>query len=242
MERASGKWKKYYIKENPRRIFFPEEWLKFINNTPEKYKFYFNFLMQTGMRYKEAENVKVEDIDFDRCVIFVRFAKTRTTKPRKFIKCECNNLIPYSKNTAFCPRCGRKIEKEKAIIKEKKESKRKTRYSKISNEYAGELLAFVKKNNLKKNDTLKFPKYITMNYVLKNTLKKINISDWRDFSIHNIRKTHENYMLALGSNVLSLSQHIGHTIDVAQAYYVANKYFNEQDKGMIKTILGNLKL
>lgn len=247
MERPVGKWGKYYIKENPKRFFYPREWLDFINNVPARYKFFFNFLLQTGMRFREAAEVRVEDIDFDRNTIFVRFAKTRTSKPKKYIVCECGEKINYNKKISFCPRCGRKLDKNKIIIKGKQETRRKTRYIKISQAFAGELLAFIKQNKLKKNDLLfqldnKKVKYVTLNHILKNVCKKIGIKDWKDFSIHNIRKTHENYMLAINNNVLALSQHMGHTIDVASGYYVANTLFNEQDKGMVRTILNNLQL
>lgn len=69
--------KKYTVRVNRDRIFFPEEWIEFIKNSTESQAFTFKFLLITGARIMEASNVKVEDIDLNNNRITLRVTKQR---------------------------------------------------------------------------------------------------------------------------------------------------------------------
>ena len=76
----------YKTKTNPKRYFRPDEWIKFINviNNP-KHKFWFEFLLHTGMRYDEACNVKVKHIELNICHINILKPKGGRTEIREIM-------------------------------------------------------------------------------------------------------------------------------------------------------------
>ena len=72
-------------------------------------------LFHLGCRVSEALALKVEDIDFDQCIVTIQHLKTR-------MKLSC----PYcaarlGKSHAYCPKCGAKVEK---VVAEEKEHHR----------------------------------------------------------------------------------------------------------------------
>ena len=75
--------RKYYLKDNKKRFFKPKEWRNFINAIAnEKHKFFFEFLLHTGMRINEAKNVRIKDIDFDNETLFIKMTKGGSSKQR----------------------------------------------------------------------------------------------------------------------------------------------------------------
>jgi len=193
---AKGRWGKYSLKENPKRFFTPIEWTKFFNELHPRNKFHFLFLFSTGMRYNEAKQVVVGDIDFG----------------RKWI-----------------------------VVKKAKGGRGKIRYSHFSTNFIKHLRYHISFNNLKNVDVLGFPTIQGMNKILKRTCKKIGIKDYKDFSIHNIRKTHENYLLALGKHHFHISNHMGHTIDIASGHYISGALIKgDVEKNKIKKWFGDM--
>jgi integrase len=75
--RADGK--RYTLKNNVMRFLFPEEFLAFRDCLKPKQRFSVNFLINTGARIMEAQNVKVEDIDFKRKTIILKKIKRKTS-------------------------------------------------------------------------------------------------------------------------------------------------------------------
>jgi integrase len=252
--RGNKKGKIYRKKENPKIFFYPKDWMSFYNSLNDiplrkhlfSSKFYFNFLLQTGARQEELRNVEVRDIDFERNSINIRFAKTRLTNVKKIkVSCpSCNIKINITKDLRFCPACGKEINNIENLIKEYKENldnrRREIRVIKVSENFINELKNKIKEKKLKESDNFNFPTKAHLNRVLKNTLNKLKIKDFLDFSPHNLRKTHENYLIALGSNPLSMRLQMGHSIDVAIASYISNNLFNSEDKTLIKVIMGGL--
>lgn len=240
----------YRKKEDLKRFFYPKEWLNFYDvlNNNLKLQFHFNFLMQTGCRYYEASKVQIKDVDFERNKIKILHAKTRIGGLKKIkVTCtKCNNKIYLSKTLKFCHICGNEIKNINELMKiyTQKITKRRIdiRNVRISLQFANSIKRFIKEYNIQKTDTFNFPTIQHMNQTMKRILKQKNVLDWQDFSPQNIRKTHENYLLATGSNPLSIRMHIGHSLDVAAAHYISTNIFTSEEIGMIKIILGNLKL
>lgn len=75
--------RKYTPKTNKNRFFYPEEYLKFEENLKEKQKFSVKFLINTGARINEAQNVRNDDIDFENRRIILRITKTKAKKKEK---------------------------------------------------------------------------------------------------------------------------------------------------------------
>jgi integrase len=190
----------YTLKINKKRFFYPKEWLKFIsiiNN--EEHKFMFEFLLHTGMRFNEARNVEVSDIDFDRETLFVR-------KPK---------------------------------------GKGKQRTIQISTFFKNRIQSYLKNKGIKHGPCIIFktgrvPTIQFADKYIKKYCQAASLADFKDFSCHNIRKTLENWLIALNINTMAIVSHIGHNIDTAQGFYVASQLMNSEDKVLIKSILDNL--
>jgi integrase len=69
----------YKRKNNKKRFFYPQEWMKFLNGmtkpSQQNHKFLFEFLLHTGTRINEARNVQIKDIDFERKCLLVKKPK-----------------------------------------------------------------------------------------------------------------------------------------------------------------------
>lgn len=185
-------------KENPKRFFYPKEWNNFISTVDnEDYKFAFEGLLSTGARYHELEEIKVEDIDFDR---------------------ECITLLKGQAG---------------------KTGKSNQRTIQISTLFKNKLQNYLRRKKIT-TGSIQIPQIATLDYAIKAYVRKSGIKDFMDFSVHNIRKTTENWLLALNIPTMSIVAHMGHKIDVAQAFYVSANLFNSEDKVLIRSILDNL--
>jgi len=72
--------KKYSVRKDRHRYFFPEEWERFMDQVPEKRKILFETLLQTGGRIQEVLNLKKGDfIDMNNSVI-LRVTKSKAKK------------------------------------------------------------------------------------------------------------------------------------------------------------------
>ncbi len=76
--------KKYSVRDNRDRFFFPHEWKKFYNYLKnDKQKITFDLLLGTGARVNEVLHIKANDIDFERHTIILRVTKVKAKKGEK---------------------------------------------------------------------------------------------------------------------------------------------------------------
>ena len=75
---------------------------------------------------------------------------------------------------------------------------------------------------------------------MKKALQSAGIEDYYMFSIHNIRKTLETWLMALGIDGLSITAHIGHSLQTAASHYVSPDVFSWEEKTMMREIIGDL--
>lgn len=76
---------------------------------------------------------------------------------------------------------------------------------------------------------------------MKKTLQKVGITDWYMFSLHNIRKTHGNYLKALQATSESeICKRLSHDYNTFLKAYVSADIFNFKDKQDMRLILGDL--
>jgi len=118
--------------------------------------------------------------------------------------------------------------------------KSKSREIQISSWLANRIKVYIKANSLGKLDTLGLPSVQYIDRIMKVYCKKADISDYEDFSAHNLRKTLENWLIALNINVLAIQAHMGHLLDIAAAHYVAASLFTAEDKVLIRSTIDNL--
>lgn len=133
------------------------------------------------------------------------------------------------------------FEREQIILRKTKGGIKKNRTIQISTYLTGRIKSYINSQKIEsKLSTLNFPSTVMMDKMIKRYTMLSGLEDWKDFSNHNLRKTLENFLVALNINHLSIQAHMGHTLDVASAHYVATQLLNSEDKSLIRAILDNL--
>lgn len=85
--------RKWTVKDNLNRFFFPDEYKKFEDKLKSKQKFAVICLINTGARIAEIQNVRVEDCDLKSNRIILRKTKVKAMKGEKKPK---PRIIPIS--------------------------------------------------------------------------------------------------------------------------------------------------
>lgn len=78
------------------------------------------------------------------------------------------------------------------------------------------------------------------NQLLKRTLEKLDVKGAKEFSSHNIRKTHGMYLKALGIDVGEICTRLGHDVNTYIKHYGSADIFSESDMRGIRELLGDL--
>jgi integrase len=121
-----------------------------------------------------------------------------------------------------------------------KDGTRKIRVISISGKFVKFLKSLIKSYNLKLEDSFPVLSIPASNIAMNKALKIVGIKDRENFSVHSVRKTLEVWLLTLGIDSLKVAKHMGHTIQIAQKYYVSPDTFSWEDKNQIREIIGNL--
>ena len=77
---------------------------------------------------------------------------------------------------------------------------------------------------------------------MKKTLSNAGIKDGVIFSVHNVRKTHGNYLKALGVEANEICLRLGHDYNTFLRSYGSPDVFNMKDMQNIRFLLGDLYL
>lgn len=195
--RTSGR--KYTIRQNRFRYFYPDEYKAFYDALKPKQKVTFHFLINTGARINEVRNIKVQDVDFERNSIIIKWTKARN-----------------------------------------EDGSRKMRVLSVSPQFIKWIRSIINVYSLKPEDNFPILSTPAANICLKKTLTKIGISDAIMFSVHNVRKTLETWLMALDVDSLKTAKHFGHSITVASKFYVSPDTFNYEDRKAMREIIGDL--
>jgi len=115
----------------------------------------------------------------------------------------------------------------------------KQREVSLSTEFCMRLKRYAIDNKLRPEDTFGFPSTQYMDKMIKKYASKGGLNNPEDFCCHTFRKTHENYLCALGVNSMLLTLHMGHTIHVATQYYIS-QFLKPDEKQLIRSIMGDL--
>jgi len=219
--------KKYSVRTDRRRYFFPNEWKSFIKQFENKqHKLFFILLLHTGARIMEALNLKYEDIDVERGTINFKVVKQRKAKKQFYAIGKtrgffvASNMINEYKSYIR----GRKINQKDYIFLDN--SKLPKDYDSLSNE---------------EKKKYYYGKFVSYSSLLKRKVKKAGIKDWYNFSPHNIRKTYGMWMRNFLSDSGELCYRMGHDIDTFIAHYGSSLIFTDEEKREIQKILGDVK-
>jgi len=229
--------RKYSVREDRRRYFFPKEWNAFINSISNKqHRFFFLTLLHTGARIMEGLNIKYEDIDEERGTINLTVVKQKKAKKNSYASGKsrrffvANNFIKEYKKFVR----GKKINTKEYIF---------LNNSILPKDY----------DSLDNQDKKKYYVSRTIAYsaILKRKLKKIYeenktvkdplFEDWYNFSPHNIRKTYGMWMRTYNKEIAELCYRMGHDIDTYLAHYGSSLIFTEAERRDINKIMGDVK-
>jgi len=126
-------------------------------------------------------------------------------------------------------------------VKSKKGEKHpRPRLIPISSQFAKYLKSYIKKHELKNPDYLDILSTPASNIGMKKALQQAGITDWYMFSVHNVRKTLETWLMALDVDGLKIVSHIGHSMAVAVKSYISADVFSWEEKKQIRMIIGDL--
>ena len=219
--------KKYTIRNDRRRYFFPNEWENFINTvTNKKHKFFFITLLFTGGRIMEALHIKYEDIDPEREIIILRITKQRKAK---------KDYSASGKTRSFFI-ASNFFKEYKSFLRGK--SFKLTDYIFLNNSTIP-----ANYSSLKNSEKKKYYQSTAVSYskLLKRKLQKAGIEDYYNFSPHNIRKTYGMWMRTFNFEMGELCYRMGHDMDTYITHYGSSLIFTESERRNIVKILGDVK-
>lgn len=194
--------RKYSVRDNRDRFMYPNEWNDFYNVLVEKrQRITFNILMGTGCRINEARNIKVGDVDLERCNIILRITKIKAKKGEK---------NPRPRTVSISSALTKKIRK------------------------------YISINKLKNEDYLGLLSAPGAHTAFKTNLEKAKVNNPHQLSLHNIRKTHGNYLKAIGVEGAEICTRLGHDYNTFLTSYSSPNIFNQQDIIEIRRILGDV--
>ncbi len=116
----------------------------------------------------------------------------------------------------------------------------KARNIPVSSQYIRKAKSYINRKNLK-DDELLFP--ITKQAVwqmLRRKLVKAEIKDYWNFGLHNIRKTHGNWLKALEIRAEEICTRLGHDFNTYLKHYGSPNIFDRKDKIQMVNILGDV--
>lgn len=219
--------KKYTVRDDRHRYFFPDEWLLFIASLKSKrHVIFFKTLLYTGTRGMEALHIRPKDFDWDRETVKLDVVKGRASK-RSYSTGKQRTFFVSKKYLKAMSTFIRdnKIGDDEYIFLDNE--RLPENYSELSNKeksryYSGKMTLY--------------------SHIMKGHLKKIGIKDWQNFSLHNIRKTYGNWMRIFNSvDQSELCYRMGNDINTYIAHYGSSMIFNDKERRQISGIFGDVK-
>lgn len=109
----------------------------------------------------------------------------------------------------------------------------------VSSQYTKKIRGYINKNNIKDNDLLfKISKQAVWQ-MMRRKLKGVVKDDW-NFGLHNIRKTHGNWLKALDIKAEEICTRLGHDFNTYLKHYGSPNIFDRKDKMLMIKILGDV--
>ena len=193
--------KKYSVRDDRSRYFFPEEWEKFNNSLRDINKPIFDVLINTGARIEESLNIKPKNFDWERNNLTLRVTKMKASK-------------------------GERVGKPRTFV--------------ISSQFARRMRKYINDNKIKDDERLFSLTSQAVYQLMRRKLKKLGFEDWQQFSLHNIRKTHGNYLKGMGVDSGEICYRLGHDLNTFIKHYGSANVFDRKDKVGIIKILGDV--
>jgi integrase len=137
------------------------------------------------------------------------------------------------------------VTKSKASKGENKEIGGASRSFVVSSQYIKKARAYIKDNKLTDEDKMFDLSVAGVLQLFKRKLRKIEIKDWYNFSLHNIRKTNGMWLKTLIPYSREITEgeicnRLGHDFNTYLKHYASPSIYNERDKNMMIKILGDM--
>jgi integrase len=130
-----------------------------------------------------------------------------------------------------------KVTKTKAA---KGESIGKKRTFQISSQFARRMRKYIGDNKIQVGNILFPVTKQAVSQMFKREMRKTQPNDWYMFSLHNIRKTHGNWLKALDINSDEICLRLGHDHNTYLKHYGSATIFDRKDKLLMIKILGDV--
>jgi len=122
----------------------------------------------------------------------------------------------------------------------KGEKKGKVRIISVSSQFAKYLRKYIRDNNLKDNDYIGVISNPALNIAYKKAGQKAGIKDYWNIASHTFRKTHGNWLKALGIDGGEICTRLGHDYNTFLSAYASPDIFTWEDKNKMRDVLGDL--
>lgn len=107
----------------------------------------------------------------------------------------------------------------------------------ISSQFSRRMRKHIRDNKIGDNDFMFTITKQAVYQLMRRKLKKLGFEDWWAFSLHNIRKTHGNYLKALEIDSGEICYRLGHDLNTYIKHYGSANIFDRKDKaGMVKIL------
>lgn len=227
LQGVRGDGKKYSVRDNRMRYFFPDEWINFIKIiTDKKHRFFFITALHTGARIMEVLHIKYGDIDIERETVILKVVKQRKAKKNFYATGKSRHFFIASEFIkefkAF--KRGKTINKEDYIFLDKE--KLPAGYKNLENK------------EKKKYYSKKISSYSKL---FKRKLEKAGVEDYWNFSPHNIRKTYGNWMKVFNIKLEEICYRMGHDMETFMNHYGSSMIFTQEERRKIMKIMGEVK-
>lgn len=110
----------------------------------------------------------------------------------------------------------------------------------ISSQFCRKVRSVISKYKIKDNEKIFEITKQAVWQLMRRGLKKGKIKDHWNFGLHNIRKTHGNWLKALGTSAEEICLRLGHDFNTYLKHYGSPNIFNRKDKMLIIKILGDV--
>lgn len=116
----------------------------------------------------------------------------------------------------------------------------KPRTFQISSQFARRMKKHINDSQIKDDDKIFCLTNQAVYQLMKRTLKMTGFKDYYQFSLHNIRKTHGNYLKALDIDSGEICYRLGHDLNTFIKHYGSANVFDRKDKVLMVKILGDV--
>ncbi len=201
----------YTVRNNRNRYFFPDEWKAFYDNLPIGKK--------KTSRQRITFNILLNT--------GARIMEVQNIEISDLDLDRGNIMLRVTKKVVNRPGVDKKGVSKPRIVS-------------ISSQHVKFLRKIIKEYDLSGNDKLPILTTSGANIALKRSLEAVSIPDFKMFSLHNVRKTDENWLLALGVDFYKMVKQLGHSPNVSMKHYISSDVFSFEDKKEIQDILGDI--